>query len=159
MAIQVEELKGMVVAFCQDDPQLNTVIRRREFSDPLIRLSITLMVADFNQIHISSNFTIKSFPPGTESLQLYGTIYHLLNSATLLQVRNHLPYNDSGLSVAQFAKSGEYAGIADRFKALFEQRALQVKYDLNLFQGYGGLPSEYAWFGGFATIFGHATDF
>ena len=158
MAIDVESLRGMVTEFCQDDPQLNTIIRRKEFSDPLIRIAIVLMVADFNQIHFSTAFTPKTFPTGTESIQLYGTIYHLLNSATLLQVRNHLPYNDSGLSVAQFAKSGEYSGVADRFKALFEQRALQVKFDINISQGCGGIPSEYSFFGGFATIFGHSMN-
>lgn len=156
MAIDVEALRKMVVEFCQDDPQLNTVIRRREFADTLIRISIVLMVSDFNQIHITTGFSIKSFPDNTESIQLYGTIYHLLNSATLLQVRNHLPYNDAGLSVAQFAKSGEYSGIADRFKAMFEAKALQVKYDYNMSQGYGQLSSEYAWFGGYATLFGHS---
>lgn len=155
MAIDVELLRKMVVEFCQDDPILNTVIRRREFSDPLIRVSVVLMVSSFNVIHVTSGFTIKTFPSGTESIQLYGTIYHLLNSATLLQVRNHLPYNDAGLSVAQFAKSGEYSGIADRFKQMFEQQALQVKYDYNISQGYGEMPSEYAAFGGYATIFGH----
>ena len=158
MAIEVEKLKDHVSCFLQDEPQLNVLIRRKEFSDPLIRLCITLMVADFNQIHISTGFTVKSFPPGTESIQIYGTIYHLLMSASLLQVRNHLPYNDAGLSVAQFAKSGEYTGVADRFKAQFEQSALQVKYDINMFQGYGGVPSEYSWFGGYGTIFGHGTD-
>lgn len=159
MAIDAENLRKMVIAFCQDDPMLNTVIRRREFTDPLIRLAIILMVSDFNSIHIPTGFTVKSFPTGTESIQLYGTIYHLLNSAVLLQVRNHLPYNDAGLSVAEFAKSGEYSGIADRFKAMFEERALSLKYDYNISQGYGCVSSEYAWFGGFATIFGHSTEF
>lgn len=155
MAINVEELRKMVVAFCQDDPTLNVITRKREFSDPLITLSIRLMVSDFNRIHVTSYFSVKDFPGGTESIQLYGTIYHLLNSATLLQVRNHLTYNDSGLSVGQFAKSGEYSGIADRFKGMFEQAALQVKYDYNISQGYGSMPSEYSYFGGFASFFGH----
>lgn len=157
MAIDVEQLVADVICFLQDEPQLNVLIRRREFSDPLIRLCIRLMVADVNQIHISTGFTVESFPLGTDSIQVYGTIYHLLMSASLLQVRNHLPYNDAGLSVAQFAKSGEYTGVADRFKAQFEQSALQMKFDYNMFQGYGGVPSEYAWFGGYGTIFGHAT--
>lgn len=159
MAIKTEDLVGMVVCFMQDDPQLNVLIRRREFSDPLIRVAIKLMISHFNQIHVPTIFNEKDFPLGTEAVQLYGTIFHLLNSATLLQVRNHLPYNDTGLSVGQFAKSGEYSGIADRFKQLFEPMALSVKFDFNMFQGYGGVASQYAWFGGYATIYGHATDF
>ena len=158
MAFDIETLKEMVTAFCQDDPLLNVIIQsktRREFSDPLVRLAITLMVADFNQINITTGFTPKTFPPNTESVQVYGTIYHLLNSASLLQVRNHLPYNDTGLSIGQFAKSGEYAGLANSFKAQFEARALQVKHDYNMSQGYGCVPSQYAWYGGYATIYGH----
>ena len=158
MAIDVALLTKDVQDFLQDDPQLNVLLGKREFSPAMVRLAIRMMVDDFNQVNFVSGYTEKDFPTSTLNLQVYGTIYHLLNSATTLQLRNHLPYNDSGLSVAQFSKSGEYAAVADRFKALFDEKALQVKYDINVRAGEGNVPSEYSYGSNWANIAGYTLD-
>jgi hypothetical protein len=150
------KLAELVTEFLQDEPQLNVLLNKREFSPSLVKLAIRLMVSSFNRNHFVTAYTSGDFPDGTLEVQIYGTIFHLLQSASLLQVRNHLPYNDAGLSVAQFSKSGELMGLAERFKAQFEESALQIKYDLNIFLGWGGVLSEYAYYGGFAMLYSHA---
>lgn len=156
MAINIPALVQDVQTFLQDEPMLNLLLNRREFSESMIKLAIKMMVGSFNRTHFQTNFSVVDFPDGLDDIVIYGTVYHLLNMATNLQTRNHLPYNDAGLSVAQFSKSGEYAGIADRFEAMFEKGATQVKYDLNIRAGWGGVPSEYMCLSaGWASIYGH----
>lgn len=156
MPFKPEQLIKDVIEFMQDDPQLNVLLNKREFGPGMHKIAVKMMVAAFNRVNFVSQFTPESFPNGTDDVQIYGMIYHLLNSAALLQVRNHLPYNDAGMSVAQFSKSGEYSGLGDRFKALFEEGALNVKYDINIAMGMGGVLSEYSYFGGWATVYGHS---
>lgn len=159
MGLNMAELAEDVRVFMQDDPILNRLLGRREFGPASVKLAIRMMISDFNQVNFVSGFTPATFPDNTLTLQIYGTVYHLMNSATVLQTRNHLPYNDSGLSVGQFAKSGEYSGLADRFKPLFDEKALQVKWDINVYMGSGGVMSEYSYFGGWATVYGHTLQF
>jgi hypothetical protein len=148
--IELERLVRDVREFIQDDPRLNVLIRKLEFGDALIKLAVRMMVDEFNHINWRSNFEFRTFPPHTTDIQLYGTIFHLMNSGAILQTRNHLPYNDAGLSVAQFAKSGEYTALANQFGHQFKQSALNLKYQMNLEMGWGGVSSEYAYYGGYA---------
>lgn len=157
MSIDVGELVGEVTTFLQDHPALNVLRRKQEFTPGLIKLAIQMMIDHFNQINWRSLFTAEDFPSGTKNIQIYGVVLHLMNSAAGLQTRNHLPYNDAGLSVAEFAKSGEYLGLANQFKAIFEQQSLALKYELNLEMGWGGVPSEYSYYGGYANFLGNST--
>lgn len=158
MAVNVQKLIRDVKDFLQDEPILNVLLDRREFSDTMVKLAIRLMISDFNRLVFASRYNEASFPPEEQSFvsQLYGTVYHLLNMGATLQIRNHLPYNDGGTSVGQFSKSGEYLGVAERFKELFIEAGTQLKYDINIEMGYGGVSTEYAYFGGWSTIHGHS---
>ena len=156
MAIDQDELIGAVREMLRDDPQLNVLLGRREFSAGVMKVAVRMMVSEFNRINWVSTFAVETFPDNTYDVQIYGTIYHLLNSAACLNVRNHLPYKDSGLSVAQWSKSGEYAGLAERFRAIFTEGATQIKWAMNIEQGFGGVMSEYAFTAGWSTVYGHS---
>jgi hypothetical protein len=69
--------------------------------------------------------------------------------------RNHLPYNDGGLSVGQFAKSGEFSGLADRLRQMFVDDATQLKWSINVLEGFGGVLSPYYYYNGWAHTWGH----
>lgn len=155
MAFKVDDLVRDVQEFLQDHPQLNVLIRKNEFGPALIKIAIRMMVDHFNQINWRSTFTAASFPENTFNIQMYGTVFHLMNSASALQTRNHLPYSSGGTSIAQFAKSGEYQALAQKFGDEFRNAALALKYQMNLEQGWGGAPSEYSYYGGFAFADGH----
>ena len=156
MPFKVDQLIQDVTEYMQDEPQLNVLLNKREFSPGMHKIAVKMMVAAFNRVNFVSNYTPLNFPDATEDIQIWGTVYNLLNSAAILQVRNHLAYNDAGLSIAQFSKSGEYSGVADRFEALFEKGALSIKYNINIAMGMGGILSEYSYFGGWATVYGHS---
>lgn len=155
MAFKVDDLIRDIQEFLQDHPQLNVLIRKNEFGPALIKIAIRMMVDDFNQINWRSQFTPRDFPSSTFNIQMYGTVFHLMNSASTLQTRNHLPYSSGGTSIAQFAKSGEYQQLANQFKKEFKDAALALKYQMNLEQGWGGVSSEYSTHGGYAFADGH----
>ncbi len=152
MPINLTTLTADVAEFMQDDPRLNVLLRKVEFRESLVKLAIRMMIDHFNHINWRSFFTEGDFPDNTLDIQIYGTVYHLFGSAAILQVRNHLPYNDAGLSVAQFSKSGEYSGLGAGFKSHFENMALALKYEINLEMGWGGVASEYSFYGGYANF-------
>jgi hypothetical protein len=149
VAIDESRLVEEVSDFLQDYPAFNVLTRKPEFPPTLIKLAIQMMVDSFNRVNYRTRYTKESFPDFTKDIQLYGTIFHLLNSAAALQTRNHLPYNDAGLSVAQFSKSGEYLALANHFKSMFDKEALALKYEMNLEGGWGGVASEYSFYGGY----------
>jgi len=152
---KVDDLVRDVQEFLQDHPQLNVLIRKNEFGPALIKIAVRLMVDSFNRANWRSNFTPATFPDNTFDIQLYGTISHLMSSAAALQTRNHLPYSSGGTSIAQFAKSGEYTALMNQFSQMFKESAMALKYQMNLEQGWGGVPSEYSYYGGFAFAEGH----
>ena len=65
MAIDVALLTKDVQDFLQDDPQLNVLLGKREFSPAMVRLAIRMMVDDFNQVNFVSGYTEKDFPTST----------------------------------------------------------------------------------------------
>lgn len=155
MAIDVDGLVEEVTTFLQDDPLVNVLIRRSEFSEDLVKLAVQMMIDAFNQINWRSRFTAGDFPEATKNIQIYGTAGHLFLSAAALQTRNNLPYNDAGTTVAEFGKSGEYSALAQTYIGYFEKYALALKYEMNLAMGWGGTPSEYSYYGGYANFLGN----
>lgn len=69
----------------------------------------------------------------------YGVIAELLESEVLLNIRNALPYQDSGTQVDENYKSGPYANMVSNFRAKFdtELSKLKVKYNLENFNWNG----------------------
>lgn len=158
MPIDLNTLVEDVGVFMQDDTQFNLLRNGREFSPGQIRVAVRMMVADFNLANYISSFVLADLPDNLYSMAIYGTIYHLMNSAAILQTRNHLPYNDSGLSVGEWAKSGEYQALANQFKGMFDQSAVNYKWSYNMSQGFGGVLTEYSQTSGWASIYGHSLD-
>lgn len=147
----IDELINEVQVFLQDHPRLNVLIRTRQFTPTLVRIAAKMMLAAFNKLNWVSRYKLEELPEEElfDSI-IYGTLYHLMNAEAALQVRNHLPYNDAGLSVAEFAKSGEYQTLMGSYQTLFREGALSWKYQKNIEQGFGGVSSEYANYGGIA---------
>ena len=141
-----------VTVYLQDHPRLNVLLRTRQFTPALIRIAAKMMMAAFNKVNWVSGYRLEDLGDELYDVLINGTIFQLFNSETALQVRNHLPYNDAGLSVAEFSKSGEYASLAGGFEARFKEGALQWKYERNIMQGFGGVMSEYSMYGGYAMM-------
>lgn len=155
MAINTQQLMEDIRAFIQDHPELNVLLNKREFSKTQLALAIRMMIAQFNRIHYLTRYTDRSFPEDASiDLQIFGSVSNLLKSNAVMNVRNHLPYNDGGLSVGQFAKSGEYTGVADMFNSAFVEGATQLKWSINVEEGFGGVSSPYR-YDGWAWSWGH----
>lgn len=62
----------------------------------------------------------------------YGVIAELLESEVLLNIRNALPYQDSGTQVDENYKSGPYANMVSNFRAKFDTELSKLKVKFNL---------------------------
>lgn len=62
----------------------------------------------------------------------YGVIAELLESEVLLNIRNALPYQDSGTQVDENYKAGPYANMVSNFRSKFDTELSKLKVKFNL---------------------------
>ena len=89
-----------------------------------------------------------------QSLLRKGTVKCILESVGLLQTRNHLPFNDGGLSVAVSDKAPLLQSWIDRLNADWKSSVKEIKIALNiesLLDGGAGVASEYFAISGWYT--------
>jgi hypothetical protein len=139
----IPEFRNIVRLFVRDREPYNTLLDGVESTDDMIDLYIGLALSDFNTTPpMIGDYTMQTFPSGW--LLLYGTIIELLTSAGILQSRNQLDYNDGGHTVQVSNKTGLYQSWIDRFQRMYQQRKRDMKIQMNMRRGWGGVNSEYA---------------
>ena len=131
--LNTEELRN----FIRDKAELNTLIGVQETSDALLSVAIDDALDDWNNTPpIITRYTINNFP--IKSLLKTGATIFVLRSAGIGKSRNHLTYNDGGISIEKDEKTGLYQSWIDRFEQLWEKRKSDYKMQLNLRACWGG---------------------
>jgi hypothetical protein len=102
------------VRMADDDPEKNIINKKMEYySDDQIVRFLKLAIKDINSGYPATKYTIFTLTQrGDDDLIVEGAIIFSLMSEGILQLRNQMDYNDSGLSIAMFNKSGMYQGWA-----------------------------------------------
>lgn len=133
---------GRVRTFMKDFVHKNRLIVGEEASDDEIILYLELAVDDFNNAHTPrTNYTLNTFP--SFAILLWGAVIQALTSESLLQIRNDLSYSDGGITVALSNKAPAMMQAAQGLMMNYERKVEDLKKQLNLEQGDGGVPSEY----------------
>ena len=118
--------------------------RQQEFTNSQILKLFERAIKDLNKGSPPTHYTIFDFPD--EGLLVDGAVIFSLIAKGLLQLRNQIDVNDSGLSVGLFRKTGQYQGWAGfllqtylQDKVDFKRGLLARRHDA----GFVGIGSEF----------------
>jgi len=121
----------------RDVEQRNDLLERVEFTDKEIEKALQFAVDRFQMI---PPFVQTSIP---RALVILGTMAQLLTAEAIAQARNHLNYQDAGISVSTDDKWSAYLQLGEQLRAQFESAAEQVKVSQNAEEAFGGSHSPY----------------
>lgn len=143
------QMIGRTRAFLRDHAELNRLIQGVEHSDRLIAWALADTIDDWNTTPpLIGPVDIESFP--SARLLMRGTVIALLESAGLLQTRNHLSFSDGGIQVGISDKTALLQSWIQLFKNDYESKKLRLKVSMNIEGAWGGgVHSEYLWTNGF----------
>lgn len=106
----IERLRGMI---SDDDPTKNILNGKQQmYNDTKLLFFINRAIKDINKTHPTTNYTIATFPENDDELIVQGAVIQSLIAEGILQLRNQLDYNDAGLALSMFNKTGGYQGWA-----------------------------------------------
>ena len=135
------QLRQAVRLYVRDLPEVNALIDGEESSDALIDLFLLLAVEDWNQTPPLESRTLENHP--APRILLLSAVLELLRSAGIGQARNHLVYNDGGLTVATSDKTAMYQSWMQQIQSEVEEKKRKIKRYNNINACYDGIYSDY----------------
>ena len=133
VAVTIEILRD----FIRDQPELNTLIGEKETEDTGLTTAIEDAIDDWNNTPPFTTVTVDNFP--YKSLLKIGATVFVLKSAGIMMSRNHLTYNDGGISIEKDEKTQLYQSWLDRFEPEWERKKAGFKLAKNLENCWGGI--------------------
>lgn len=106
-------------------------------------------IRDLNSGTPITKYEIKNFPD--EGLLVDGAVIFYLIANGILQMRNQLDYNDGGLAIGMFNKTGQYQSWAQFLLQSYHQNKAAFKQgelSRSLNAGFMGIGSEFGYFTG-----------
>ena len=145
---EFEQFVAGIRLYLRDHAALNRLIHGQETNDRMLAWCIVDAMSEFNgSPPLLGTFTFSYFMNNNlQSLLRVGTVIRVLESVGLLQTRNHLPFNDGGLSVSVSDKAPLLQSWIDRMRQHWNTEVKQTKISMNidsLLDGGGGVASEY----------------
>ena len=134
----------MIREFLSDYPVNNYLIDGEEMTDTYLSICINLGLDSFNSMSPKSSYTIATMP--SASILLYAAIFHAYQGKSALLARNTMQYSDGGLQIPIEERAELYQSLSNNFNAIFQLQAKQLKIELNMESGWGGISSDEAMF-------------
>jgi len=134
----------MIRESLSDYPINNYLIDGEEMTDTFLTMCMDYGLDTFNNMSPRTAFTRATMP--SSSILLYATLYHAYALKAALLARNTMQYSDGGLQVPIEERSELYTNIANNFRALFQPAAKELKIEMNMESGWGGISSDEAIF-------------
>ena len=136
--------------FMRDFAELNLFVRGEESSDRMLMWATMDFLSDFNGS--TQPFTSigleEMYARGWQSFAVRGTTCSLLQSLMILYARNHLPFQDGGISISINDKAPLIMQMLSLLLSAYEQNKRSMKTSLNIQQlldpGSTGLFSDYS---------------
>jgi hypothetical protein len=128
--------------YISDYPDANLLLDKEEFSDTFIQLCKSLAISEFNTVPPKSATSEASFP--SKSILLWGTLWQMYAGRSAMMARNHLNYQDGGLTIPVEEKFELYSNLAAGFKAQFVESTAKLKAYINMESGWGSVSSDEA---------------
>lgn len=133
MALTTDELRD----FLRDKPELNKLISGSETTPEGMQRAIDDAIDDYNKSEPRTFETVDTFP--STSLLKIGASLWVLKSVGTLMSRNHLTYNDGGISIEIDEKTSLYQSWISLFERDWEKGVRELKIRRNIAMGWGGV--------------------
>jgi hypothetical protein len=131
-----------VRTYTRDFAELNRLIAGVESSNRQIVFAIADTLDDWNTTPPFSQDTLDSLP--SKSVFLRGVVCTLLESVGMLQTRNQISFNDSGLQVGINDKTQFIQSWLQLLRNTYEEKKQRIKIARNIETSWGGgVHSEY----------------
>jgi hypothetical protein len=138
----MNKAKRYLRLFMRDTPQLNRLTHAEESDDEMFTFAIDMAISDWNSttpmimpVHIGNYPSLY--------LLLHAAAIQLLKSQGLMMSRNELTYSSGGSSIVRFNKTAYYQAWLSNFSGEYEMKKRNMKIQMNIENGYGGVVSEY----------------
>ena len=124
----VEAIAGIRMQISDDDPAKNILNGKQlNYTDAQITFFINRSLKDINKMAPITNFTLATFPTDQEELITAGAIIFICMKEGFLQLKNQIDFNDAGLALGLFNKSGAYQGWASFLLQMYISDKLEFK--------------------------------
>lgn len=130
--------------YIADSPENNHLIDGLEFTDARIDIAKMLAVDSYNTVPPVRLTTTESAISNT--LMLYGVLWHLYSGQMALAARNQMSYSDGGLTIPIEERYQFYVQMAQMYEQQFKQMAKESKISLNMEKAWGNVPTDYSTF-------------
>lgn len=143
---RMAEVVGVIRMYTRDHPSLNRLIKGEESNDRIIMWAVLDCIDDFNTSppFLNKRFGVTNFP--SMSLLREGSTVRLLESVSLLNIRNHLQCSDGGISLSVSDKAPMLMSFIQLLRQSYEQKKMAMKGSINIEEAFGGTGhfSEYS---------------
>ncbi len=130
----------LVRRFLRDQPKLNALTKKYESDDDDIKFAINMAISDWNSTPpMLSPVGLVDFPI-LDWLVVASSMF-ILQSAGVLQYRNDLPFNDSGITVNPWNKGPAYINLAGMWANIVESKKRDFKIAINYGKTFGIVKS------------------
>lgn len=139
---ELEELLEAVRMLLRDRSDANILLQDVQFSDEEIKRAVDWTVSEFNSMPPNTQSSWRRLP---EDLLFIGVASWLMLTESFLQLRNQVSVPTDGLGVVGIDdKTQYYQQLRSQLKSEFQQKARQIKNEMNIAAGFGSLSSGYA---------------
>lgn len=142
----IEELRTDLREMLSDaEPELNLLLGKKQaYSDTRLDFFLKMAIRDLNAGSPRTNYTLETFPD--PNLIVMGAMIQAFIAEGVLQLRNQIDYNDAGLAINLFGKTGQYQGWAGFLLQTYLSSKLEFKRGVlsNSFgAGFIGIGSQF----------------
>jgi hypothetical protein len=134
--LTADTLIQLIRKFLRDTPKLNELRRVQESTDDDIKLAINMAMSDWNSTPpLIAPSRLDNFP--SMDWLVMASCMFILQSAGVLQYRNDLAYQDSGITVNPWSKGPQYFNTAGMWAQMVEMKKREFKVAFNYAQTFG----------------------
>ncbi len=127
MAASVDELRDDLRNMLNDSVASRNILNGKEqaYSDTELDFFLKMAIRDLNAGNPRTNYKLEDFPD--PDLIIIAAMIFSFISEGVLQLRNNVDYNDAGLSLGIFNKTGAYQGWAGFLLQTYLTNKLEFK--------------------------------
>lgn len=130
--------------YLADSPENNHLIDGLEFTDARINMAKRLAVDSYNTLPpVRLKTTADAI---SDTLMLYGALWHLYTGQTALAARNQMSYSDGGLTIPVEERYQFYVQMSQMYEQQFKTMAKEAKISSNMENAWGEVVTDYASF-------------
>lgn len=143
---RMAQVVAMIRMYTRDHPALNRLIKGEESNDRMIMWAIYDCLDDFNTTppFLNMRYGVSNFP--SVSLLREGSVVRLLESVSLLNIRNHLQFSDGGIALSVSDKAPMLSSFIQMLRGSYEQKKASMKGSMNIEAAFGGNGSHSEYF-------------